>query len=534
VTRAADYVIIGGGSAGCVMAARLSADGRHKVLLLEAGGNGRDFLIKMPAGTAKLMGNPEYDWCFPTEPDPSIGGRTMQWGAGKALGGSSAINGQVYMRGERSDYDAWAAMGCTGWEFDRVFPYFLRAETLHDHPSQSHGAHGPLSVSPIRNPQPIGRHVMEAFAQSGIPVNNDYCDGSQGGVYRIYATQRDGQRCSTARAYLEPAMARPNLEVITGALVEQIGIEHGRASSVRFRRDGRSETVRVNAEVIVSAGTMQSPAILMRSGIGPAAHLAAQGVAVVRDLPGVGQNLREHNTIAIAKRVNIPTMSAQLGPMNMIRHLFDYVVSHKGLLTTPAVQVMAAFRTDPALADPDIILSMLPVAVTFNDKGDAVIEQRPSFSMGFHVARPQSRGEIRLRSADPADKPIIDHRLQSDPGDVEKLIQACRFVEAVCRAPALAAVITGPLRPDPMPDSRDGWEAYVRQWGGTGYHPVGTCRMGAAGDRLAVLDPQLRVRGVQGLRVVDASVMPEPVSANTNAPTIMIGERAAAMILGQD
>jgi choline dehydrogenase len=534
MSRTADYVIIGGGSAGCVLAARLSENGRNQVLLLEAGGNGRDFLIKMPAGTAKLMGHPQHDWCFPTEADPSIGGRTMQWAGGKALGGSSAINGQVYMRGERSDYDNWGKMGCTGWDWDKVFPYFRRAETLHDAPSQSHGAHGPLSVSPIQNPQPIGQHVMDAFAQIGIPVNDDYCDGSQNGVYRIYATQKDGQRCSTARAYLEPAEGRPNLTVLTGALVERIVVENSRATGVRFRRGGVVETVTVRGEVIVSAGTVQSPAILMRSGIGPAQHLAEHGIALVRDLPGVGQNLREHNSIALAKFVSIPTMSAQLGPLNMVRHLLNYALFHKGLLTTPAVQVMASFRTDPSLADPDIILSMLPVAVTFNDKGDAVVEKRPSFSMGFHVARPQSRGEIRLRSPNPEDKPVVDHRLQGDPGDVAKLVKACQVVESACRAPALASVITGTLRPDPMPETQDQWEAYVRSWGGIGYHSVGTCRMGPDGDSLAVLDPQLRVRGIEGLRVVDASVMPEPVSANTNAPTIMIAERASAMILGEE
>jgi choline dehydrogenase len=533
MTQNADYIIIGGGSAGCVLAARLSEDPSRTVLLLEAGGEGNSFLIKMPAGTAKLMGHSAFDWCLPTQPDPTVGNRTMQWSAGKALGGSSAINGQVYMRGERSDYDAWEQLGCSGWGYDGILPYFLKSECFEGAPSQTHGRHGPLSVSPVQDPERIGAHVIDAFNQIGIPTNDDYCDGRQEGVYRIYATQKGGQRCSTARAFLEPVRARPNLTVVTGAHVEKIIIENGRATGVGYRVDGELRQSTAAAEVILSAGTIHSPAILMRSGIGPAADLAALGLPVHADLPGVGQNLREHNTIAVSKLVNIPTMSARLGPVAMVGNLLNYLLFNRGVLTTPAVQVMAAFRTDPMLADPDIILSMLPVAVSFNDNGDAVLEKRSSFSLGFHVARPQSRGAIRLRSADPHAKPLIEHRLQSAQSDVDKLVKGLKIVETLCRTPALAGIITGPLRPAPVPQTDADWEAYVRQFGGIGYHPVGTCRMGPDGDPMAVLDPQLRVRGITGLRVIDASVMPEPVSANTNAPTIMIAERGADLVRGK-
>jgi choline dehydrogenase len=530
VIKSADYVIIGGGSAGCVLAARLSEDPALSVILLEAGGENDAFLINMPAGTAKLMGHKDYDWCLPTETDPTIGGRGMQWSAGKVLGGSSSINGQVYMRGERSDYDNWEKLGCAGWNWDKVFPYFVKSETLHDAPSQSHGTFGPLSVSPVQQPQAIGQHVIDAFEQIGVPINDDYCDGSQFGVYRVYATQKNGRRCSVANAYLDPVRSRPNLTVVTGAYVDRVLLENARATGVAYRQNGVDIQVEATREVIVSAGTIHSPAILMRSGIGPAAHLREHGIDAVVDLPGVGQNLREHNTISVAQLVSIPTLSAQLGPLRMVGHLFNYLFRRKGLLTTPAVQVMAALKSEPDLADPDLILSMLPVAATFNDKGNAVVEQRASFSFGFHVARPQSRGEIHLRSANPDDKPIIDHRLLGESGDVVKLVKGLKIVQQICRAPALARIITGPLKPDPFPDNDAALEDYVRASGGIGYHSVGTCRMGPDGDPLAVLDPDLKVRGVAGLRVVDASVMPEPVSANTNAATIMIAERAAEFI----
>jgi choline dehydrogenase len=513
-----------------VLAARLSEDPSVEVVLLEAGGDGRGFLIDMPAGTAKLMGDARYDWRLQTEPDPSLGGRTMTWGAGRMLGGSSGINGQVYMRGSRGDYDAWARLGCTGWSFEEIFPYFLRSETFHGPASQSHGRHGPLSVSPVGEPQAIGRHVIDAFREVGLPLNDDYCSGDQFGVFPIYATQRGGQRCSTRRAFLEPALSRPNLRVVTGAVAEYILFEGRRATGVRYRKGSVSAELVAKREVIVSAGCAQSPTLLMRSGVGPADQLARHGVRIVTDLPGVGENLREHCTIAISKFVGIDTLSRHLTPLGLAGAMLRYLFQRQGILTTPAVQVMAGLKTRPELAEPDVILSMLPVAVTFNAKGDAVVEKRPSFSMGFHVARPQSRGAVRLRDREPDSPPRIEPRLLGADEDLEKLVAACQLVQRACEAPALASVITGDLRPAPLPQDAEGWRVYIRQWAGIGYHMVGTCRMGAANDAMAVVDPELRVRGIDGLRVVDASVMPEPVSANTNAPTIMIAEKAAEMI----
>lgn len=526
----ADYVIVGGGSAGCVLAARLSEDPAVTVLLLEAGGEGTGFLIDMPAGTAKLMGDPRHDWRLATEGDPSLGGRAMTWGAGKMLGGSSGINGQVYMRGARGDYDAWAQLGCKGWSFDEILPYFLRAEDFRGPASQSHGQHGPLTVSPIEEPQAIGRHVIDAFHAIGLPRNDDYCNGDQFGVFPIYATQRDGQRCSTRKAYLEPALGRPNLKILTGAMAERVTFVDNRATGVAYRHNGQSCHVAARGEVIVAAGCAQSPTFLMRSGVGPAAQLAEHGIELIADLAGVGENLREHCTISISKLVRIDTLSKRLTPIRLAGEMLRYLVQRKGILTTPAVQVMAGLKTNSELLEPDIILSMLPVAVSFNAKGDAVVEKRPSFSMGFHVARPQSRGAIRLRDADPFSPPRIEPNLLGAEQDMEKLVAACRIVEQACGAPALASIITGPVRPDPVPQTDEEWRTYIRQWAGIGYHMVGTCKMGADDDTLAVLDSALRVRETERLRVVDASVMPGPVSANTNAPTIMIAEKAAELI----
>jgi choline dehydrogenase len=525
-----DYVIVGGGSAGCVLAARLSENHANKVVLLEAGGSGDGFLVRMPAGTAKLMGDAEHDWCLKAEPDPSIGGRSLQWGAGKGLGGGSSINGQVYIRGQRSDYDAWAEEGCAGWSFDDVLPYFLRSERFHGPESQSHGQLGPLDVSPVRTPQPISKIVLDAFAQSGLPILDDYCGGEQFGAFPILATQVNGQRCSAARAFLEPARSRPNLHIITNATVEKIVIKDRRAIGVIYRRGPETLTIMARAEVLLCAGTAHSPAILMRSGIGPGQELRDHGISVEANLPGVGGNLCEHPTISISKLVDIPTISSQLGPLKLAGHLLRYLFFRSGMLTTPAVQVMAAFKTDPSLKDPDILLSMLPVAVSFTSCGEAKIEERASFSFGFHVARPYSRGRIRLRSPDPAAAPVIDHRLLGDGRDAATLVRGCRIIEDVCRQPALANHITGNLRPELIPSDEPGWLDYVRANASIGYHMVGTCRIGRIGDPGAVVDATLRVAGIKGLRVIDASVMPSLVSANTNAPTIMIAEKGAAMI----
>lgn len=522
-TADADYVIAGGGSAGCVLASRLSEDPAVKVVLLEAGGPSDSFKVKMPVGGFTMLGKPESDWVYMTEPDPSLGGRRVAWSAGKMLGGGSAINGMVYIRGARSDYDDWAAQGCAGWSWNEVQPYFLRSEGFSGAPSQTHSTLGPLGVSEPRNQHPLARAFVEACSESGLRKVDDYCAGDIDGAFTNLVTQRGGERSSAARAFLEVALTRPNLRVITGALVNKVRIVDGRATGVVYRKDGEEQFIKANREVIVSASTMGSPAVLMRSGIGAAADLRAHGIDVLMDAPKVGQNLQEHASVQTTYFVDVPTYNSMLTPLSMAGNFLKYLMFRRGLMTIVPVEAMAFLRSTPDLAEPDIKLQFGAIAFDGEKKAP---HKRPGVVVFANVAKPQSRGEVRLRSADPAEKPIIDHRLLGDPRDMTALISGLKQVDAIFHAPALASHTRGRAIPTPQTDAD--WEDMIRASAGIGYHPVGTCRMGA--DDRSVVDPQLRVRGIAGLRVVDASIMPVMPAANTNAPAIMIGEKAADMI----
>ena len=523
---AADFVIAGGGSAGCVLAARLSENPAYTVVLLEAGGPSDTFRVTMPTGAFTLLGKPEFDWMYQTEADPSLLGRTVTWSAGKMLGGGSAINGMVYIRGSRSDYDDWAARGCTGWDWDSVQPYFKKSEAFAGAPGQSHSQLGKLGVTPPRIQHPLTKAFVTACTEHGLRAIDDYCAGDIDGAFANFVTQTNGKRSSTARAFLEEAMTRPNLTVVTGALVDKVVIENGRAVGLRYRRGGEDKFVEARREVIVSASTMASPAILMRSGIGPGEALRQHSIDVVVDALEVGQNLQEHASFSTSVFVDVPTYNSMLTPFGMAKNLLKYLLFKTGVMTAVPVEAMAFLRSTPDLVEPDIKLQFGAVAF---DPVKRKPHERPGVIVYANVAKPRSRGEIRLRSADPADPPVIDHRLLGDPEDVAALIRGAKQVEQILQAPALARHVQGKLMPAHSPRSDAEWEHAIRSSSGIGYHPVGTCRMG--GDATSVVDPRLCVRGVAGLRVVDASIMPIMPAANTNAPAIMVAEKGAEMIL---
>jgi choline dehydrogenase len=523
----ADYVIVGAGSAGAVLANRLSEDLRNRVILIEAGGEAKSFMVQMPVGFARMLTDPKFDWNYAQAPDRSINSRHFTWSAGRMLGGSSSLNGQVYIRGARSDFDRWAELGATGWAWDEVLPYFLRAEHWHGEARQGRGSHGPLSVSPMRDPHPLCATFIRACNEFGLPARPDYSAGELEGVFLTEATQRDGWRCSTEKAYLRPARRRPNLDVLTGAQVDRILVRDGRAVGVEIH--GRPEPVTAEREVIVCCGTLGSPALLMRSGIGPARYLRTLGISVECDVPELGQNLQEHSGSSQNKFVNKPTLNSELGRWRVMQDMARFLLKKEGPMSAPAVQAMAFARTHARLPQPDIQIHFLPLAYDVEpdtlSAARADMPKEPCVSINVTLCQPRSRGRVEL---DRSGQPVAIHQLLGDEDDLAKHVAAMKLVDAIFRQPAFCDIVTGDRRPNPVPDTDAEWVAYARAKLLLAYHPVGTCRMGS--DQTSVVDPQLRLRGVNGLRVVDASVMPELTSGNTNAPVIMIAEKAAQMI----
>lgn len=530
----ADYVIVGGGSAGCVVANRLSEDPAMRVLLIEAGGEADSFLVRMPAGMSRLIGNARYDWQYPSDADPSIAGRRFVWSGGKLLGGGSSINGQVYIRGSRADFDHWAALGCEGWDFDACLPYFRRSEDFAGGASAVHGSGGPLAVSFQRDPHPLSHAFLRACEAEGLPTLDDYCDGNQAGAFMSLTTQRDGYRCSTAHGYLASARGRANLTVLTHGLVERVVFDGTRAVGVELLRGGERVRVDARREVIVSAGTMGSPALLMRSGVGPGEHLRSFGIRVVADRHEVGQNLQEHVGVGLNKFVNVPTYNSQMAPWQIAGHFANYLLRKRGPMVTPAVQAMACAKTRAGLDEPDVQLHFLPLSYDITPEVQcaalAGMTREPTAMITVNVCHPFSRGAIRLQGPRADALPLVSHQLLGDVRDVDTLVDACKLMERLFAAAPLSRFVRADRTPSPRPSNDGEWAQYVREHANVCYHPVGTCRMGR--DEHAVLDAELAVRGVTGLRVVDASVMPRLLSANTNAAAVMIGERGSDFIRG--
>ncbi|MET0658551.1 MAG: GMC family oxidoreductase N-terminal domain-containing protein [Steroidobacteraceae bacterium] len=526
-----DFVIVGGGSAGCVLAARLSEDPQTRVLLVEAGSHQKSWKIDMPLGTAFLMGQERFDWSYVAEPDTTLGGRLIHWPAGKMLGGSSGINGQVYVRGTRADYDRWVAAGCDGWSFDELLPYFKKSEQYYgDPPLASHGTQGPLGVAPPRWVHPLLTQFLEGFHQLGLPILDDYCAGDQLGVFKTLGTHRHGRRCSALNAFIEPNRHRSNLVIWTDTQAQRVIIESGRATAVELSRANAITRVHARGEVIVAAGAIGSPALLLRSGIGPAAELHELEIPVLLDSPSVGRNLQEHPAVLMARLVNVPTINSQSA---LRQQLFgvQYLLLRRGPLSSLGAPGLAFAKTREDLSEPDVQYHFSPALYEFDRDGKPALKHRPGVQIAVNVCCPHGRGRIRLRDAAPDSRPIIDFHAFSDARDLRTLIAGCKLGDRVFDTPAFKPAVVARHAPATTPTSDQDWEDFIRQRAHYSYHPVGTCRMGRGAE--AVVDPHLKVRGIEGLRIADASIMPTLISANTNAASIMIGEKASDLIRSQ-
>jgi choline dehydrogenase len=524
-----DYVIIGAGSAGCVLASRLTEDASVKVLLLEAGGRDTNPFIHMPAGYVALMRGGWVDWGYHTEPQKHLGDRKLFWPRGKVLGGSSSVNGMVYIRGCHSDYDNWRQLGNAGWSYADCLPYFRRSERYERGGDEYHGGDGPLRVMRPTVKSALSKAWVEAGQQAGYAYNDDFNGAGQEGFGPLDSTIGDAKRASAAVCYLKPALARPNLTVITKAQTSRILFEGNRAIGVEYVQDKEIRQVRAEREVLLSGGAINSPQVLMLSGIGDGGHLREHGIAPVAPLKGVGQNLQDHLHSMVKWACTKPiTLYNNIKPLNAAKAMAQYYLFKSGPSATPGLEALAFIKSRPEVADPDLQYHF--VMALYNDHGRDLIP-RHGFMAYFNLSRPESRGFIKLRSADPLAHPIIEPNYLESENDLRTLRAGLKISREIVSQKAFDSYRGEELAPGPAITSDQDIDAYIRANSETLYHPVGTCKMGH--DELSVVDDQLRVHGVEGLRVIDASVMPRLVSGNTNAPTIMIAEKAADMIRGR-
>lgn len=530
-----DYIIVGAGSAGCALAYRLTLKSDCKVLLLEAGGRDSSPLIHIPLGFAFLMKESKINWCYRTQAEPNLNNRELPWPRGKVLGGTSSINGMVYIRGQREDFDSWAKQGNTGWSYDDVLPYFKRSEHNTNGSNEYHGSTGPLWVGDVADETrlPLSDLFTQAAIQVGMPHNTDFNGATQEGVGAFQVTIHEGRRQSTARTFLKACEQRPNLEIITGALAERVLFEGSNAAGVEYslkrgKTSGATVQAHAKAEVILCGGTINSSQLLELSGIGERQRLTKLGIAVQQDLPGVGENLQDHLTVNTQYGLcNTKTFYEEAKPLAFTFNLLKYLFKRTGLLANPASQVGAFFRTSEAQTRPDAQIHFAPAASEPDKNG--TLKPRPGCTATVCHLRPESRGSVHICSSDPAVHPIIHANYLDTQGDREALIAGVRKTREIFTAAALDKYRDTELLPGKAVQSDEEILSFIRSEANSVYHPVGTCKMGA--DPMAVVDSRLRVHGVEGLRVADASIMPTIISGNTNAASIMIGEKCADMLL---
>jgi choline dehydrogenase len=523
-----DYIVVGAGSAGCVLANRLTASGRHRVLLLEAGGHDRHLWIHIPLGFAKLFNNAKVNWLYKSEPEPELNNRQVIQPRGKVLGGSSSINGLLYIRGQKEDFDHWRQLGNTGWAFTDVLPYFRRAEDQQRGEDELHGVGGPLVVSDVCEPHPLCEAFLAAAEQAGIPRNDDFNGAQQEGAGYFQLTAKNGRRWSTAAGYLKQARKRPNLAVITDALATRVLFEGRRAIGVEYRSGGATRQACADGEVILAGGAFNSPQLLQLSGLGSAKILRDLGIAVVADMPGVGADLQDHLQVRMQLRCTEPITANDV--LNDWRHRsfagLRYLLQGKGLLSVGAGYAGAFLKTRPELATPDVQFHFL---IFSTETAGANVHPFSGFMASVCQLRPESRGFVRIKSSDPAMAPAIQLRYLTSRSDCDTIVAGFKKLRDVMNEPVMRRYIAEELKPGAACVSDADILAYARATGTTVYHPTSTCRMGS--DPNAVVDERLRVHGFERLRVIDASIMPTVVSGNTNAAAVMIGEKGAEMVL---